>query len=636
MGKKKWTNDELKYTLIQEYKKFARRLGKTPTQADVKTERKLNNPNWVVTLHKISKYFNGMFELNEICGLKNYNKTKCKSKCKRTHEEFTDKVNTLVGNKFEFLTKYEGSDKDITIKCKKDDYVWKINANGFLSHGCKCPKCSNCVQNKDTDYFKKEVYEKHKNNYVVLGEYANAKTKILMQHNIKNCNHKFEVTPDSFLNKNTNCPLCSNKSRINKLTLTQEQFEKKVYDIFKNEYIVLGEYSGNKNKVKMKHIICGNDYYAQAGDVLQGKGCPICNKGVRKTQEQFKNEMLKIYGDEYSVIGEYINCKTDITIKHNVCGNISNLSPDNLLHKKTSCPHCSNITKGEFRIKRYLEYNKLNHKQQYKFNDLKDKDYLKFDDALLFNNDEVNLLIEYDGEQHFRPVRFGGISKSDASKNFKSAKRRDDLKNNYCKEKNIKLLRISYVDEKNIDIILQSYLDNVLHIKTKIPPNDFMFWEKNISILFIDLIKKLPNGIYPKKFIQKSLNTEMLICNILKNKNVLDYININNIIIEQNTITIINNYINYKDYFELISNYPLLYKDNIVKVIKILFDMPNGQFFKRNIKALNETFPHSIFPKKYFKNKFVEKFLLDNNILISNYYIRKGKNISDEWKKLKI
>ena len=33
-----------------------------------------------------------------------------------------------------------------------------------------------------------------------------------------------------------------------------------------------------------------------------------------------------------------------------------------------------------------------------------------------------NLIIEYDGEQHFKPVQFGAMSKIDAIKEFKFAK----------------------------------------------------------------------------------------------------------------------------------------------------------------------------------------------------------------------
>ena len=49
------------------------------------------------------------------------------------------------------------------------------------------------------------------------------------------------------------------------------------------------------------------------------------------------------------------------------------------------------------------------------------------------------MCIEYDGEQHFRPIEFfGGIE------SFKNLILKDELKNLYCQENSLSLLRISY------------------------------------------------------------------------------------------------------------------------------------------------------------------------------------------------
>ena len=61
-----------------------------------------------------------------------------------------------------------------------------------------------------------------------------------------------------------------------------------------------------------------------------------------------------------------------------------------------------------------------------------------------------DICIEYDGEQHYKPIEyFGGVKK------FKRLKRNDNIKNKYCKENNIKLIRIKYSQYKNIDKILK-------------------------------------------------------------------------------------------------------------------------------------------------------------------------------------
>jgi len=59
---------------------------------------------------------------------------------------------------------------------------------------------------------------------------------------------------------------------------------------------------------------------------------------------------------------------------------------------------------------------------------------------------KYNTCIEYDGEQHFQPVQFGGISLKEAELNLKNKKHNDNIKEKFCKMKNIHLLRIKYLD----------------------------------------------------------------------------------------------------------------------------------------------------------------------------------------------
>lgn len=64
---------------------------------------------------------------------------------------------------------------------------------------------------------------------------------------------------------------------------------------------------------------------------------------------------------------------------------------------------------------------------------------------------EENICIEFDGEQHFRPIDYFG-----GENTFKLTQKRDKIKNKYCKNNNIKLLRIKY--DENITKKLKSIL----------------------------------------------------------------------------------------------------------------------------------------------------------------------------------
>lgn len=112
------------------------------------------------------------------------------------------------------------------------------------------------------------------------------------------------------------------------------------------------------------------------------------------------------------------------------------------------CPLCQ-ISKGEERIKLFLDVNKIIYKKEYRFNDCRYKLPLKFD----FYLPDYNTCIEYDGEQHFKKYH-----KWDDDSNFEIRIKRDQIKNDYCENNNINLLRIKYTQFNNIDVILTEKL----------------------------------------------------------------------------------------------------------------------------------------------------------------------------------
>jgi hypothetical protein len=102
---------------------------------------------------------------------------------------------------------------------------------------------------------------------------------------------------------------------------------------------------------------------------------------------------------------------------------------------------CAIRSKREKLIEKYIKNQNYKYKTQFSFDDLKsEKGYLlRFDFAIFNESNKLSYLLEYDGEQHFRPVDiFGG------EKAFKENVKRDKLKNEYCQNNNIKLIRIPY------------------------------------------------------------------------------------------------------------------------------------------------------------------------------------------------
>lgn len=107
------------------------------------------------------------------------------------------------------------------------------------------------------------------------------------------------------------------------------------------------------------------------------------------------------------------------------------------------------MSKGEQRIRKYLRKNKIKYVSQKKFKACRFKRVLPFD----FYLPQLKILIEYQGKQHYEPVKhFGG------KKAFNLQKRKDKIKRAYAKKRKILLITISYKSFKTIEKILKRRL----------------------------------------------------------------------------------------------------------------------------------------------------------------------------------
>ena len=94
--------------------------------------------------------------------------------------------------------------------------------------------------------------------------------------------------------------------------------------------------------------------------------------------------------------------------------------------------------------------NMISYKEQYSFEDCRDKQALRFDFAI-FKNSKL-YLIEWDGIQHFKPYDYyGGMEK------YLDVVHKDSIKNSYCLRKNIPLLRLKY-DDTDVENKIREFL----------------------------------------------------------------------------------------------------------------------------------------------------------------------------------
>lgn len=264
----------------------------------------------------------------------------------------------------------------------------------------------------------------------------------------KKCDKTFKQTPKKHTVCKKGCKECGNNNR----RLGNDEFIKRAIPIHNGSYdYSLVNYINAHTEVV---IICEiHGEFKQTPDLhLNTKGCKKCFPIYKRDVDEFTKLASDIHNNsdnklDYSNV-EYVNNYTSVEI---ICSEhgVFTQTPKNHINKKYGCPKCSVKSKGELEIRKQLSLNELKHIEQKKFNDCVYKSKLKFD----FYIPKHNVVIEYDGIQHFESIEFFG-----GEEGLNETKLRDKIKDKYCKDNNIKLLRIPYWDFKNIEKIIKKEL----------------------------------------------------------------------------------------------------------------------------------------------------------------------------------
>lgn len=231
---------------------------------------------------------------------------------------------------------------------------------------------------------------------------------------------------------------------------TLEEFVSKAKEIHGNKYDYSRvDYKNNHTKVC---VVCPKhgEFWQKPNDHLDGHGCSACSKTKKLTNEEFAARANKVHSNKYDY--SKVNYKAALTAVCIVCPRHGEFwqKPNDHLNGH-GCPHCQK-SKGEEKISDFLISKNINF-----VHDVSCFDWLVSNKGRKMQPDfylpDYNLVIEYDGEQHFKPIkRWGGEVR------FKATVERDELKNQLYFEHNINLLRIPYTDYKNIEVILEGAL----------------------------------------------------------------------------------------------------------------------------------------------------------------------------------
>lgn len=224
--------------------------------------------------------------------------------------------------------------------------------------------------------------------------------------------------------------------------------------------------SGQKKVMWLCKCDCGNEIIVSSQDIKSGhtKSC-----GCLSTKKRGSG-LIDLTGQRFGKL-VVIERAEDYVYKHKKrtqttsprwlckcdCGNTITVQGGNL--RSGNSTHCgceSPISKGEKIIATFLDSNNIKYFREYSFDDLKSDNgnLLRFDFAILNSQNDIVMLIEYQGEQHYINCgSFGAYQR----------KYSDKMKRDYCKANNIHLYEIRFDDD--LEYILSDLLDEIKKYK---------------------------------------------------------------------------------------------------------------------------------------------------------------------------
>lgn len=339
-------------------------------------------------------------------------------------------------------TNYVNALNKVEVICPKHGSFFILPQNFLKGQGC--PKCSServaKKQTSTTDEFVNKAKILHPELDFSEVNYVNAHTKVKVicpKHGV------FYKEPGDLLKKGGHgCPKCGHE-RCGKHVNTNEFIEKvkKIHPEYDYSKV---NYTGAFDKVEItcpKH----GSFFIMPSNLLRGSGCLQCANEKRSNNNDELIEKAKMFHPEYDYSKtNYVNARTKVIVTCPKHGDFS-ANPAWLI-KGVGCPVCSE-SKGESFIRSWLLNHKISFIGQHRFNDLRRYPY----DFYLPN---FNLLIEYNGEQHYKEVSVFHRKSGD----FEGQLVRDHLKKSYAERNGYNLLVIPYWEFKNIDKILSEKL----------------------------------------------------------------------------------------------------------------------------------------------------------------------------------
>lgn len=350
-------------------------------------------------------------------------------KYKKIQQLFAHKKCQLITSFEEFieLDKKVEALRDMIITYKtKCNHINTINIRFFKDNYVLCKYCKIYEKYVERFRIKNCLLLTSSEEFIKLRKTVDDFENIKVEY-IATCNHKNNIVLSSF---SIGCGLICKNCNGTKIKSTEEviiDFKKVHGDRYMYDKV---KYKQTDTKVEIGCKLHG--YFEQAPHMhLRGDGCPECGGKKLKTTEKAIIDFKNIHEETYLYDKvHYINTATYIDIGCKIHGYFKQKSYCHL--QGQGCPRC--LFKNET-----LSITMLEEISGYKFNKTKPK-FLNGMELDGYNS-ELNLAIEYNGEQHYKYIphfhRNGIIDLKDRIE-------KDILKQELCTKNGVYLITVPY------------------------------------------------------------------------------------------------------------------------------------------------------------------------------------------------
>lgn len=360
---------------------------------------------------------------------------------------YQKKIDKRYPNEHLKVVEYRGARNYTKIQCLTCGKIYEYTAGGAALVKTKTALCHSCADKKRKyDNFAIKLAAKYKQDKLQILTFSSLEEPCTIE--CKNCHSIFNFNRAEYAIKKTRevfCPICF-PPKNEQMQKTREKFLLWLQDNRQNWELMQDISQAHADDlIECKCLHCGRLNKKTIFDYMRGRRCFCQVNTEKKTTQTFAAEI----DSDYTLLSEYTNANSKVLLRHESCGFIYSVTPHNYLCGKR-CPKCARKeSKGEKKIREFLNVNNIAYIQEYPVHI--NNHLLRFD-FFLPDND---IFIEYQGEQHYHPVAyFGGETRYNKQVLF------DKMKKEYAGNK---LYVISYTQNIDTELINMLQSSTTIH-----------------------------------------------------------------------------------------------------------------------------------------------------------------------------